>query len=201
MTSGAPFDWIGIVVGPSTSGRSSLIDAWTEESFPADPRPPSGAAVDSGGMALRPRPRPRPGLRRPLDASQHPSEDAVVDGGEQVPVGEADIAERVKDGRLTNHGLPPRGIDFELQPQPSGDLHLRRQAQQMARLQALDAPEVDRVADSQVKRIPAPAAPPDAAAQRVEQAPQPPEPVGRIPTGIPADALDRHERVLGLALH
>src|SRR5271163_2361328 len=129
MTSGAPFDWIGIVVGPSTSGRSSLIDAWTAESFPADPRPPSGAAVDSGGMALRPRPRPRPGLRRPLDASQHPSEDAVVDGVEQIPVGEPDISKRVKDGRLANHRITPCGIDLELQPQPSRKLHLRRQAQ------------------------------------------------------------------------
>ena len=89
------------------------------------------------------------------------------------------------------------GIDFELQPETTGDLHLRREANQTPLLEAFDAPEVDCVANAQVLWVAPATAQPDTAPERVEQATKSPEPVGGVPAGAPADALDRRERFLG----
>ena len=90
------------------------------------------------------------------------------------------------------------GIDFELQPETTGDLHLRRQAHQTSLLEAFDAPEVDGVAIPQVFWIAPATAQPDTAPEGVEQATESPEPIGGIPAGVSADALDRLKRFLGL---
>src|SRR5947209_320718 len=85
------------------------------------------------------------------DASEHPAEDELMDGTEQVPVGQPDAAGGIEHRGLANldAAILVR-IDLELQPQPAGDPHLRRQAQPTPRLERLDPPEVDRVADAEI---------------------------------------------------
>src|SRR4029077_16402433 len=84
---------------------------------------------------------------RARNAPKHAAEDEVVDRTEQVPVSEADISGWIEDGGLAGLGSSRAvGADLELQPEPSGDLHLRSEAQDAISLQTFHAPEVDRVA-------------------------------------------------------
>jgi hypothetical protein len=101
----------------------------------------------------------------------------------------------MEDRGLADAGASLRiRVHLELQPQSSGDLHLRRQTKQPGSFEALDAPEVDRVPNPEIVGV-APSTPqPDAAAEGVEHAAQGPEPVGGIPSRRPSDALDRVER-------
>src|SRR5581483_8142777 len=124
-------------------------------------------------------------------------EDATVQRVERIPVCEPDHPARIKDRRLANmRAVMPRR-DFELQPEPTGDLHLGSEPEQSSGLETLDAPEVDGVADLQVDVI-APTAPQaHAAAGRVEQTAEQPEPVRGVPAGRSADPLDRNEGLTG----
>src|SRR6478736_3751070 len=101
----------------------------------------------------------------------------MVDRAEQIPVGHADVTGGIEHRGLADLGaLLLAGIDFELQPQASGYLHLGGEAQQAIRLEPLDPPEIDRVAYPQVDGVAPPAPQSDAASQRVEQSACPPEP-------------------------
>src|SRR5437763_6630178 len=101
---------------------------------------------------------------------EHPSEDELMDGAEDIPVGQSNVSCRIEHGRLANVSTTVAvGVDFELQPQSPWDLHLGGQAQQPAGLKPLNSPEVHGVADAQVDRVPSAAAQPDAAPQCVQQ--------------------------------
>ena len=77
----------------------------------------------------------------------------------EVPVSQAREAHGVVEGGLADHGASLGGLDLELEPRTSRQLHLRVQSQQPARLVRLDAPEVERVADVQLLGTRTPAAP------------------------------------------
>src|SRR5215469_15272681 len=97
--------------------------------------------------------------RCPRDASKHAAEHEVMYRAEDVPIEDADISGWVELGGLTD--MRPAsvvGSDLELQPQPPGDLHLGGESQELIRLDAFDAPEVDGVSDPQVQLV-APAPP------------------------------------------
>src|SRR5437763_7307851 len=111
---------------------------------------PGCHAVRRGRSDHRVGPGGGPACDYAADASEHPAEDQLMDGTEQVPVGQPDAAGGIEHRGLAN--LDPAGlvrIDLELQPQAAGDPHLRRQAQPTPRLERLDPPEVDRVADAE----------------------------------------------------
>src|SRR5437763_9196716 len=83
------------------------------------------------------------------DASEHPAEDELMDGTEQVPVGQPDAAGGIEHRGLAN--LDPAGlvrIDLELQPQAAGDPHLRRHAQHTPSRKRPDPQEDERVDDT-----------------------------------------------------
>ncbi len=63
----------------------------------------------------------------------------------------------------------PSGQRLELQPGAAGHPHLGAQSQQARRLDRLDAPEVERVADAQFVGVAAAAPQADAADHPVEQ--------------------------------
>ncbi len=87
----------------------------------------------------------------------------------------------------------PVACHLELQPGPSRDLHLRRKTKVMRRLERLDAPEVQRVADAEHGSVRS--APPNTntSNQQIEEPAQPPEPVPCIPAGLTPDSLDGSE--------
>ena len=88
------------------------------------------------------------------DASEHSSEDQLVDGAEQIPIRQAHVSGGVEHGCLANPGgTVSVGVDLELQPQTPRYLHLRREAQETAGFEPLHPPEIDGVPDAQVDRI------------------------------------------------
>src|ERR1700722_13714362 len=134
-------------------------------------------------------------LGHTTQAAEHRPEDRAVHRVEHVPVGETDVPRGIEYGGLADLGAVPICLDLELQPQAPGDLHLGGEQEPTAVVDALDAPEVDGVADVEIVRIPASAPHSLATAQPVDQAAQVPEPVHAVPPGPATDALDRGEHV------
>src|SRR6201996_3553984 len=137
-------------------------------------------------------------LHGAADAAQHAAEHQLVDGAEQVPVRQPDVARRIEHRRLTDFdGAGAVGFDLELQPQTTRDLHLGGEAKAPPGIDGFNPPEVDGIGDAQIVGISP--APPEthAAPQRVDQSADAPEPVCRIPSRVPADTLDRLERLPG----
>ena len=92
-------------------------------------------------------------------------------------------------------------FDLELEPCPAGHLHLRDEPEQSILFEALDPPEVDRVADLYADGVTAAAPQARAADEHVEGAAQLPELVAEVPARVTADSLNRSERRRGRARH
>src|SRR5579864_6585433 len=129
------------------------------------------------------------------DAAEHPAEHELMHRAQEIPVHETDVTGRVEHGGLADLRSSVRTrADLELQPEATWDPHLCHQAQEAVALEALDTPEVDRVADAKIDLVPAAAAQPNSPPQRVEQPSDLPEPFGGVPPGPAADAPDRVKR-------
>ena len=85
-------------------------------------------------------------------------------------------------------------LDLELEPCPTGHLHLGDEPEQSILFETLDTPEVDRVADPYADWVTAAAPQARAAHEHVECATQLPELVAEVPARVTADSLDRRER-------
>jgi hypothetical protein len=163
----------------------------------APPAPASKASQLAAPLNCRIGAGIRASLRRDGsgDPAKHAPENELMDGAPEIPVREPDVSGRVKHGGLADASASIRlSVDLELQPQSPRNLHLRRQTKQPGGFEALDAPEIDRVADPEVLGITPPTPEPDTPAERVEHATHRPEPTGRIPSGPPPDTLNRLER-------
>jgi hypothetical protein len=124
----------------------------------------------------------------------------MVDGEEDVPVGESDDPGGIEHRGLADVRAPALiGPDLELQPEAAGNLHLGRQAQEAVSLETFDSPEINRVADTEVDGVASAAAEADPTSESVEQPTGLPEPVGGVPPGPAADAPDRIKRAGGRA--
>ena len=87
-------------------------------------------------------------------------------------------------------GAVPGGGHLELEHGDAGQLHLGEQREPPARLDADHAPEVKGIAGTDVGRVAAPPAPPNAANEAVKQAAEVPEDVPVVPAVRPADGGD-----------
>ena len=93
------------------------------------------------------------------------------------------------------------GSDLELEPCTTGHLHLGDEPEQSILFEALDTPEVDRVAHLYADGVTAAAPQARAAHEHVECAAQLPELVAEVPARVTPDSLNRSERRRGRARH
>ncbi len=96
----------------------------------------------------------------------------------------------------SGYGLASSSSGVHLQPGQARQPHLRPQPQQMAALDLLDAPEVQRVADPQPVRVPAAAPQPHPAGQAVRPAAHRPCEGEGVPAVLAPDALDHRPQGL-----
>src|SRR5208283_3672599 len=132
-------------------------------------------------------------LCSPHDALNHVPEYESVEGQHRVPVESAQHAARHVIGRL---GQGPV-VDPELEPGLAEDLHLGLEQEPLVIDQIHDPPDVEHVADAQVRLDPAPHRRAKTAHELVQQPPDLPEDVEGEPPPLAPDGLHGAEYPAG----
>ncbi len=134
-------------------------------------------------------------------AVEHPVEDEMVQGVDDVPVGQSEETGRIENGGLADSGGFIVSFHFELQPCTSGQFHLGQKPQAPARFEYLHPPAIEGIAHREGIRVAPASTHSHAAGEQVEETAQFPQPVGIIPARISTDARNGFEGRSRRAIH
>ena len=131
------------------------------------------------------------------NVAQHSAEHEFVKWKQRIPINDPEQANRIEYRCLANGAFLIFFGDLELKPRSTGDFHFSRQAEDLIVDDLFDSPKVQRVANTDLIRVASAAADTNSTSQLIHESADLPKKISVVPTSLPSDTSNRHERLCG----